>query len=82
MADNRSTLFSACVVRFAHLISVDYFADLMSVLHSLMEHNVINAVPMNPHDVLTALLFLSLLALLFHSEPVLKGEHAVYSHCI
>ena len=32
--------FSLSVVRFAHLISVDFFSDLMSVLHSLAEAGV------------------------------------------
>ena len=31
---------SLSVVRFAHLISVDFFSDLMSVLHSLAEAGV------------------------------------------
>ncbi|XP_019849404.1 PREDICTED: nucleolar complex protein 3 homolog isoform X2 [Amphimedon queenslandica] len=30
------------LAKFAHLISVDYFADLMSVLHSLMERNILS----------------------------------------
>ena len=31
---------SLSVIRFAHLISVDFFSDLMSVLHSLAEAGV------------------------------------------
>ncbi len=40
--------------RFAHLINIDFFADLMSVLHSLAETGVsvpvrMHAVPMHMH---------------------------------
>ena len=73
-------------IRFAHLISVDFFSDLMSILHSLAETGVSVHTTLNTYTYSSPSTYtyspLCASAFSIFTGAVKQGVYAVCAHCI